>query len=136
MHQDAHDKCQNSKLSSLDNLISLLLRDHQLPLFCPSWTFKMNFDHMSKFENFYLTQWLWVFQLWDFKVWKLFTWHIAFIKVIRIATIKVRMFDGVVRILTNVEYIPKLRRSLISLGVVDTLGYDFSIKKKWYYEYQ
>ena len=39
------------------------------------------------------------------------------------------MFDGVVRILTNVKYIPKLKRSLISLGVVDTLGYDFSIKK-------
>ena len=38
------------------------------------------------------------------------------------------MFDGVVRILTNVKHIPKLRRSLISLGVVDTLGYDFSIK--------
>ena len=57
-----------------------------------------------------------------------FTWHTAFIKVIKISTIKVRMFDGVVRILTNVKHIPKLRRSLISLGVVDTLGYDFSIK--------
>ena len=46
------------------------------------------------------------------------------------------MFDGVVKILTNVKHMPELRRSLISLGAMDTLDYDFSIIKKWYYEYQ
>ena len=30
----------------------------------------------------------------------------------------------------------KLRKSLISLEALDTLLYDFSGKKKWYYEYE
>ena len=49
-------------------------------------------------------------------------------KIIGIDTIKVRIFDGVVRTLSNVKYVPKLRKSLISLRVLDNLGYVFSIK--------
>ena len=37
-----------------------------------------------------------------------------------------RMFDGVMRTLSNVKHVPKLRKSLISLGALDNLGYDFS----------
>ncbi|KAK2983908.1 hypothetical protein RJ640_020204 [Escallonia rubra] len=45
---------------------------------------------------------------------------------IGIGTIKVRMFDGIVRILTEVRHIPELRKSLISMGALDSLGYGFS----------
>lgn len=34
------------------------------------------------------------------------------------------MFNGVIRILTNVRFIPKLKRNLISLGSLNLLGYD------------
>ena len=47
-------------------------------------------------------------------------------KVIKIGIVKVKIFDGVVRALSNVKHVPKLRKSLISLGVLDNLGYDFS----------
>ncbi|XP_060965483.1 uncharacterized protein LOC133034417 [Cannabis sativa] len=43
-------------------------------------------------------------------------------KVVRIGTVKVKMFDGVVRKLTDVRHVPTLRRSLISLGALDTRG--------------
>ena len=38
------------------------------------------------------------------------------------------MFDGVVKTLTNVRHVPRLRRSLISLGALDTLGCEYSAK--------
>lgn len=49
-------------------------------------------------------------------------------KAIGIGTIKVWMFDGVVRTLTNVRYVPDLRKNLISLGTLDSLGYGYSAK--------
>jgi hypothetical protein len=49
-------------------------------------------------------------------------------KAIRLGTIKVRMFDGIVRILTNVRYVPNLKKNLISLGTLDSLGYGYSAK--------
>jgi hypothetical protein len=49
-------------------------------------------------------------------------------KAIGIGTIKVRMFDGVVRVLTNVRYVPDLKKNLISLGTLDSLGYSYSAK--------
>ena len=50
-------------------------------------------------------------------------------KVIGVGTIKVRMFDNIVRPLIGVKHIPKLKRSLISLGAFDILIYDFLCKK-------
>ena len=38
------------------------------------------------------------------------------------------MFDGVVRVLSNVRHVPDLRKNLISLGVLDDLGYSYSSK--------
>jgi hypothetical protein len=49
-------------------------------------------------------------------------------KAIGLGTIKVRMFDGIVRILTNVRYVPNLKKNLISLGTLDSLGYGYSAK--------
>lgn len=42
-------------------------------------------------------------------------------------TMKVMMFDGIVRTLSDVKHAPKLR-SLIFLGPLNALGYDFSTK--------
>ena len=49
-------------------------------------------------------------------------------KVIGIGTVKVKMYDGAMRTLMNVRHVPKLRRELISLEMLDTLGCDVSTK--------
>ena len=41
---------------------------------------------------------------------------------------KVKMYDGAVRTMTNVRHVPKLRRGLISSGMLDTLEFDVSAK--------
>jgi hypothetical protein len=51
-------------------------------------------------------------------------------KAIGLGTIKVRMFDGIFRILTNVRYVPNLKKNLISLGTLDSLGYGYSVKDR------
>ena len=48
--------------------------------------------------------------------------------VIGISTVKIKMFDGVVRVLSNVRHVPDLRKNLISLGVWDDLGYSYLSK--------
>ncbi|KAL8503329.1 hypothetical protein ACS0TY_022168 [Phlomoides rotata] len=47
-------------------------------------------------------------------------------KVMGIRSVKIKMHDGVTRLLTNVRYVPELRRNLISLGLLDTMGYSFA----------
>ena len=42
--------------------------------------------------------------------------------VIGISTMKIKMFDGIVRVLSNVRHVPELRKNLIYLGVLDDLG--------------
>jgi hypothetical protein len=44
-------------------------------------------------------------------------------KVVGVGSIQIKMFDGTVKILTDVKHIPELRKNLISLGVLDTRGY-------------
>ena len=44
-------------------------------------------------------------------------------------SVQIRMFDEVVRMLTNVRYVPGLRKSLISLGQLDSLGCKITIEK-------
>jgi len=46
-------------------------------------------------------------------------------KIIGIGSIKIRMHDGIVRILSNVRHVPNLKRNLISLGTLDSNGYKF-----------
>ena len=48
--------------------------------------------------------------------------------IIGIGTMKIKIFDGVVRVLSNVRHVPDLRKNLISLGVLDDLGYSYSSK--------
>jgi hypothetical protein len=43
-------------------------------------------------------------------------------------TVKVKMFDGVVRRITGVLHVPRLKRNLISLGALDTLDYEYCAK--------
>ena len=45
-----------------------------------------------------------------------------------IRDIQLKMFDGVTRLLRNVRYFPKLRRNLISLGQLDSMGYTYKAK--------
>lgn len=51
--------------------------------------------------------------------------HIA-CKIIGIRTVKIRMFDGVVKILTDVRHVLVSRKSLISLDNLDENGYSYS----------
>ena len=48
--------------------------------------------------------------------------------VVGIDTVKVKMYDGAVRTLTNVRHVPKLKRGLISLRMVDNLECNVSTK--------
>ncbi|KAI9194535.1 hypothetical protein LWI28_006901 [Acer negundo] len=41
-------------------------------------------------------------------------------KFIRISTIKIKMFDGIVKTLSSVRHVPALKKNLISLGTLDT----------------
>ena len=45
-----------------------------------------------------------------------------------IRTIKIKMLDGMVRELKKVRYVPQLKRNLISIGALKTLGLEVSIK--------
>ena len=43
-------------------------------------------------------------------------------KVFGIDSIKLRLHDGMERMLTNVRYVLDLKRNLISLGMIDSMG--------------
>jgi hypothetical protein len=47
-------------------------------------------------------------------------------KTIWVGSIRIRMFDGIVRELMDVRYVPKLKLNLISLGVLDSCGYKYT----------
>jgi hypothetical protein len=46
-------------------------------------------------------------------------------KTVGVGSIRINMFDGIVRELTNVIYVPKIKSNLISLGVLDSYGYKY-----------
>ncbi|KAK2972606.1 hypothetical protein RJ640_029225 [Escallonia rubra] len=52
----------------------------------------------------------------------------AVCKVMRICTIKIKLFDGIVRTLGDVRYIPDWKKNLISLGTIDSIDCSISIK--------
>lgn len=43
-----------------------------------------------------------------------------------IDTIKIKMFDGTIRTLSDVRHIPSLKKNLISLSTLDNKGYKYS----------
>jgi len=45
-----------------------------------------------------------------------------------IGTLQIKMFDGIVRELKEVRYVSQLKRNLISVGALETLGLELSIK--------
>ena len=45
-----------------------------------------------------------------------------------IGTIRVKMFDGIVRELKEVRYVPQLKKNLISIGTLEALGFVVSIR--------
>jgi len=45
-----------------------------------------------------------------------------------IGTVQIKMFDGMVRELKEVRYIPQLKRNFISVGILKTLGLEVSIR--------
>jgi hypothetical protein len=47
-------------------------------------------------------------------------------KTVGVGSIRIRMFDGIVRELTNVRYVPEIKSNLISLGVLDSCGYKYT----------
>ena len=46
-----------------------------------------------------------------------------------VGTIQIRMFDGIIRELKEVRYVPQLKRNLIFVGDLETLGLVVSIKE-------
>ena len=49
-------------------------------------------------------------------------------EILGIGEIKIRMFDGIVRTLGDVRFIPELRKNLISPGQLDNLGLTYKAK--------
>ncbi|KAG8491014.1 hypothetical protein CXB51_014181 [Gossypium anomalum] len=49
-------------------------------------------------------------------------------KIAGVGTIKVKMFDGVVRTLSDVRHVPELKRNLISLSTLDSKGYRYTVE--------
>ena len=47
-------------------------------------------------------------------------------KTLGFGNIKIKMFDGVIRTLTDVRHVPELKKNLISLGVLDSSGHKFT----------
>ncbi|VFQ63901.1 unnamed protein product [Cuscuta campestris] len=50
------------------------------------------------------------------------------VAVMGVGVVKMKMFNGVVRTLGNVAYVPKLRRNLISLSQLDSEGYEYKAR--------
>jgi hypothetical protein len=46
-------------------------------------------------------------------------------KIVGVGSVRIVMFDGIVRELTDIRYVPDLRSNLISLGVLDSCGYKY-----------
>ena len=43
-----------------------------------------------------------------------------------VGTVRIKMFDDVVRTLGNVKHVPDLKRNLISLGTLDSKGHKYT----------
>ena len=47
-------------------------------------------------------------------------------KIVGVGSVKIKMFDGVIRTLLDVIHVSKLKKYLISLGVLDSCGHKFT----------
>ncbi|KAG8498521.1 hypothetical protein CXB51_004926 [Gossypium anomalum] len=54
----------------------------------------------------------------------------ALCKIVSVGTIKFKMFDEVVRTLSDVQHVPELKRNLISLSTLDSKGYKYTVESE------
>ena len=47
-------------------------------------------------------------------------------KIVGIETVRIKMFNGVIRTLINARHVPDLKRNLISLNALDAKGYKYT----------
>jgi len=47
-------------------------------------------------------------------------------KVVNIGTVRIKMFDRIMRTLTNVKHVPELKKNMISLGTLDSKSYSYN----------
>ena len=47
-------------------------------------------------------------------------------KVVGIGTVRIKMYDGIVRTMTDVRHMPDLAKNLLSLSTFDSQGYSYS----------
>ena len=45
-----------------------------------------------------------------------------------IGTVQIRMFDGMVRELKEVKYVPQVKKNIISVGALEALGHAVSVR--------
>ena len=77
--------------------------------------------HISPNRNWFST-----YQLIDCE--KVFIGNNVACKVVRINTIQIKMHNDIVRTLTNVKHVPKLKKILISLGTLDFHGCTYKVR--------
>ncbi|KAF3651285.1 hypothetical protein FXO38_16692 [Capsicum annuum] len=49
-------------------------------------------------------------------------------KIVGTGTVRIKMYDGIVRTLRNIRCVPKLKKNLISLGTLESLGCKYTGK--------
>ena len=47
-------------------------------------------------------------------------------KVVRIGTVRIKMYNGVVRTFSNICHMPNLRKNILSLDIFDSHGYKYT----------
>ena len=51
------------------------------------------------------------------------------LKIVGIGTIKIKMYDGIIRTIQGVRHVARLKKNLLSLGQLDDLGCKTRIEK-------
>jgi len=49
-------------------------------------------------------------------------------QMIGIGTVRIKMFDGVARNLTDVRYVPQMKKNIISIGAVESKGFKMTLE--------
>ena len=49
------------------------------------------------------------------------------LQIFGIGSIQIKVHDGTFKTLTNVRYVTKMKRNLISLGTLEAMGFNFSV---------
>jgi hypothetical protein len=75
--------------------------------------------HMCSHRNWFIS-----YQCVDHSV--VFMGNVIPYKTVGVGSIRISMFNGIVRELMDVRYVPDLKSNLISLGVLDSCGYKYT----------